>query len=124
MSKDTNEIVYAVKDKEELYFIGYNQWDKQVRKAKLYRSYKMAEDVKNDSRFVWREAIIVKVQVREIDDEEEQQGGTWIETKNGLTIREFKCSICGHSDNKHTAIRGHYCWYCGSKMNDMKYLEE
>ena len=47
-----------------------------------------------------------------------------IERKNDLGIREYECSVCGHRDNKHTAIRGHYCWYCGSKMDDIKYLGE
>lgn len=65
-------------------------------------------------------------QIEHIDEEnfKEKQGGIWIETKNSLNIREYKCSVCGHSDNKHTAIRGHYCWYCGSKMDDVKYLED
>lgn len=57
-------------------------------------------------------------------EDNERQDGTWIEIKNGFGIREYECSVCGHHDNKHTAIRGHYCWYCGSKMNDVKYLEE
>lgn len=56
--------------------------------------------------------------------DKERQDGVWIEVKIGRNIREYECSICGHHDNKHTAIRGHYCWYCGSKMSDVKYLEE
>ena len=60
----------------------------------------------------------------QIEHIEEKQGGIWIERKNDLGIREYECSVCGHRDNKHTAIRGHYCWYCGSKMDDIKYLEE
>lgn len=55
---------------------------------------------------------------------EEKQSSIWIERKNDLGIREYECSVCGHRDNKHTAIRGHYCWYCGSKMDDIKYLGE
>lgn len=66
--------------------------------------------------------------IEHIDEEEitkeNKQNGIWIETKNSLGIREYECSICGHHDNKHTAIRGRYCWYCGSKMEDVKYLEE
>ena len=55
--------------------------------------------------------------------DKERQDGIWIEVKIGSNIREYECSVCGHHDNKHTAVRGHYCWYCGSKMNDVKYLD-
>ena len=60
----------------------------------------------------------------QIEHIQEKQSGIWIERKNDLGNREYECSVCGHGDNKHTAIRGHYCWYCGSKMDDIKYLEE
>ena len=61
-----NDIAYAVKDKDGHYFIGYNQWDKQVRKAKLYHSYRYAQETRDDVRFKERDAYIVRVSIMEI----------------------------------------------------------
>lgn len=72
MNRNTEDIVYAVKDKDDFYFIGYNQWDKQVRKARLYRSYKLAQATVNESRFVRRNPFIVKVKIMELDWSEEE----------------------------------------------------
>ena len=38
MMNNINDFAYAIKDKNGFYYIGYNQWDKQLRKAKLYHS--------------------------------------------------------------------------------------
>lgn len=46
--------------------------------------------------------------------------GYWIEeTLDGLPCKpkQYRCSECGNADNKHTAVRGHYCWSCGAKMD-------
>lgn len=57
---------FAVKDnKTGEYFIGYNKWDKQLRKAKLYHSYKFAKEIYNDVRFIERETVIVRVDIYE-----------------------------------------------------------
>ena len=29
----------------------------------------------------------------------------------------WECSNCGAHENPHTAIKGHYCWRCGAKMD-------
>jgi hypothetical protein len=52
-------------------------------------------------------------------DVEVVRHGYWIETPPNFPIhgRYFTCSVCGKHDNKNTAIRGHYCWNCGSKMD-------
>lgn len=42
--------------------------------------------------------------------------GRWIE-KSAPTGKYFECSHCGAHENKHTAIKGHYCWRCGAKMD-------
>lgn len=42
--------------------------------------------------------------------------GHWIE-KMVPTGRYFECSKCGAHENKHTAIKGRYCWRCGAKMD-------
>lgn len=41
--------------------------------------------------------------------------GYWIEKKSAVR-RYFECSNCGAHENKHTAIKGYYCWRCGAKM--------
>lgn len=42
--------------------------------------------------------------------------GWWIE-KMAYGCRYFECSKCGAHENKHTAIKGRYCWGCGAKMD-------
>lgn len=42
--------------------------------------------------------------------------GRWIEKKTAVG-RYFECSNCGAHENKHTAIKGYYCWRCGAKMD-------
>lgn len=42
--------------------------------------------------------------------------GRWIEKKSAVG-RYFECSNCGAHENKHTAIKGYYCWRCGAKMD-------
>lgn len=41
--------------------------------------------------------------------------GRWIE-KTATVGKYFECSHCGAHENKHTAIKGYYCWRCGAKM--------
>ena len=49
--------------------------------------------------------------------------GRWIE-KMVPVGRYFECSKCGAHENKHTAIKGRYCWRCGAKMDgDMEMAE-
>lgn len=47
------------------------------------------------------------------------QHAHWIEERYGPSSKcaQYRCSKCGNCDSKHTAIRGHYCWFCGSKMD-------
>ena len=42
--------------------------------------------------------------------------GRWLEKKSAVG-RYFECSNCGAHENKHTAIKGYYCWRCGAKMD-------
>ena len=42
--------------------------------------------------------------------------GRWIEKEAPAVRRYFECSNCGAHENKHTAIKGYYCWRCGAKM--------
>lgn len=43
--------------------------------------------------------------------------GRWIEKEAPAVRRYFECSNCGAHENKHTAIKGYYCWRCGAKMD-------
>ena len=67
MMNNINDFAYAIKDKNGFYYIGYNQWDKQLRKAKLYHSIFYANQIKEDNRFISRELSIVKVFIEEVE---------------------------------------------------------
>lgn len=43
--------------------------------------------------------------------------GRWIEKTVPEGCRYFECSNCGAHENRHTAIKGYYCWRCGAKMD-------
>ena len=43
--------------------------------------------------------------------------GRWIEKSAPACKLYFECSHCGAHENKHTAVRGYYCWRCGAKMD-------
>ena len=64
----TDDIVFAVKDRDGYYYIGYNQWNKQIRKAVLYRSYEYAKEIRYDRRFMERDTFIVRVRITELDE--------------------------------------------------------
>lgn len=60
----------AIKDKYGLYYCGAGNhgaglWDKQLRKAKIYSSWKKAVAIRDDGRFNERESFIVSVAVVE-----------------------------------------------------------
>lgn len=61
----TDTECFAVKSKDGLYFCGYNQWDKQLRKARLYHWYRMAKEITTDTRFIEYEPIIVHITIVE-----------------------------------------------------------
>ena len=67
MKEEIRDITLAVKDKNGKYYTGYNQWDKQLRKAKLYHSYKYAKQITDDIRFIEHECFIVRVDIIELD---------------------------------------------------------
>lgn len=58
--------LYIVKNKNGEYFCGYNHWDKQLRKAKLYVSKKYAEEAAN---FRGEKCEIKRVSIFEIEDD-------------------------------------------------------
>lgn len=48
--------------------------------------------------------------------------GQWIEKSAPARKIYFECSHCGAQENKHTAIKGYYCWRCGAKMDGKEKL--
>lgn len=68
MTDNTDDFVFAIKDREGYYFIGFNKWDKQLRKAKLYHSYKYAKETRDDVRFIERDTFIVRVRITELEE--------------------------------------------------------
>lgn len=67
-NENTDDFAFVVKDRDGYFFIGYNQWDKQLRKAKLYHSYKYAKEIRDDVRFIERDTFIVRVRIMELDE--------------------------------------------------------
>lgn len=63
MKENNRSQVFAIKDKNDHYYIGYNKWDKQLRKAKLYTSYKHAQQIVDDVRFIEHESYLVKIDI-------------------------------------------------------------
>lgn len=64
-NRNTNDLVWAVKDIDGSYFCGNNKWDKQIRKAQLYRSEKYALAAAN-SMFRVGKPTVVKVRIFEV----------------------------------------------------------
>lgn len=47
----------------------------------------------------------------------EVRHGRWIEKTAHVRHSYFECSNCGAHENKHTAIKGRFCWSCGAIMD-------
>lgn len=45
------------------------------------------------------------------------QHGRWIEKTAPAVHKYYECSNCGAHENKHTAIKGRYCWRCGARVD-------
>ena len=63
-----DDLYFAIKSEYGNYYCGYNSWDKQLRKATLYRSYKQAVNARDDSRWAAFETYIVRVRITEEDE--------------------------------------------------------
>ena len=62
-----DELCFAIKSEYGNYYCGYNHWDKQFRKATLYRSYKHAVEARDDPRWAAFETFIVRIRITEED---------------------------------------------------------
>lgn len=59
-----DDVCFAVKDEEGFYWCGLNKWDKQLRKAQLFHSWKWAIEAR-DRKCGARSTRIVKVRITE-----------------------------------------------------------
>lgn len=59
-----DDICFAVKDEDGFYWRGINKWDKQLRKAQLFHSWKWAAEVR-ENKGRDRGAKIVRVRITE-----------------------------------------------------------
>lgn len=64
-------MLFVIKDilKQEYYTdihsYDYNKWSKQLRKAKIYTSYKMACAIRDNPKFINRDLRIIIVSIKE-----------------------------------------------------------
>lgn len=64
-----DDLCFAVKDENGFYYCGLKQWDKQIRKAQLFHSFKYAKDVRDDQRWTAISGTkIVRVRIFEVDE--------------------------------------------------------
>ena len=61
--------------------------------------------------------IMLEIEEIPVADVAPVMHGWWIEKTAPDGHRYFECSKCGAHENKHTAIKGRYCWGCGAKMD-------
>lgn len=64
---------FVIKDANGFYFTGYNNWDEQLRKARIYHSEKMAETSMNDNRPHIKQhegKRLVAIEIREIEEDD------------------------------------------------------
>lgn len=64
-----------------------------------------------------RKALKCLEECQNVSDVAPVAHGRWIEKTVPEGCRYFECSNCGAHENKHTAIKGYYCWRCGAKMD-------
>lgn len=60
--EDTGIVIKDMKTNE--YYAGFNNWDKQLRKAKIYHSKRYANDVLVDSRFSNRKLVLINIIIK------------------------------------------------------------
>lgn len=69
-------MLFVVKDiSTNQYWCGYNTWDKQLRKAKIFTSYTWAVETRDNSRFIKRDTRIFTVEIKELDEYNLNLGG-------------------------------------------------
>lgn len=59
---------YAVKDENGVYYCGLKKWDKQLRKAQLFHSFRWAKQIRDCPAYAGQGTRIVRIQIDEIDE--------------------------------------------------------
>lgn len=62
--KDKGIVIKDISTNE--YYCGMNEWNIQLRKAKIYHSKKYANKMMDDTRFRNRNKILVNVEIKEV----------------------------------------------------------
>ena len=63
-----DDICFAIKDENEYFYCGLNKWDKQLRKAQLFHSFKYAIYVRDSDKRAAVGTKIVKVRIFEMEE--------------------------------------------------------
>lgn len=108
---------------EEL-MLAMNAGARAIENTKRYHGAVYTKDVFSDNSQEIPYLLAAKV-LREVSDAPAADVapvvyGRWIEKSAPARKIYFECSHCGAQENKHTAIKGYYCWRCGAKMQEVK----
>lgn len=69
INNNYDDIGFVAKDIDtNEYFIGSGNWDKQIRKAKIYHSWKYVNEIKEDIKFIERDIKIFRVGLFEMNE--------------------------------------------------------
>ena len=63
-----DDICFAIKNEYGYYYCGLKKWDKQLRKAQLFHSFKYAVAVRDNPDYAAVGTHIVKVRIFEMED--------------------------------------------------------
>ena len=63
-----DDICFAIKDENGYFYCGLNKWDKQLRKAQLFHSFKYAVSARDSDKWAAVGAKIVKVRIFEMEE--------------------------------------------------------
>lgn len=101
--------------------LAMNAGARAIENTKRYHGAVYTKDVFSDSPQETPYLQAAKV-LREVSDAPSADvtpvvHGEWIEKTAPAVHKYYECSKCGAHENKHTAIKGRYCWRCGAKMD-------
>lgn len=64
-----DDLCFAIKDDNGFYYCGLNKWDKQLRKAQLFHSFKWAKEARDNPKWTAISGTkIVRVRIFEVDE--------------------------------------------------------
>ena len=90
--------------------------DEYIKREELLELYRTGNTVLDEVGVVPLPVIRQNIMDMPAEDVAPVVHAKWIE-KTDPAGKYFECSHCGAHENKHTAIKGYYCWRCGAKMD-------